>query len=239
MARNAARTVLGLALAALGALYLGCTGSDQLVTQPGNLSLEIQFSPVGSGRYETGSFQVKQVSFRPMDPEADAALGDTSLAFLTSPISVTLQSNVTVSVGSVLMTEGTYRIDTVLLSNLTLTDQDATATGVCIDDYLADRDRYQGKLPPSIPNEVQNQVNESQITITGFSPDETFTVARGGESKLRMVIDGPGLTQAYESAFNCRASGSCSSGASTIAAPCIFQFTPLASEQVVSFVRFE
>lgn len=235
MTRTTIRTAVGSALVGLVILAGGCTGSEELVTQPGSLSLEVVISPAGSGRYETATMQIRQVSFRPVDPDADASLGNESLAFLPSPASLTFQSDRPATLRTIPMTEGTYRVERVVFSNIAALDSDPVSPGAtCLEQYLASS-AGSGRLPPTLPSEVAQTAN-ADVIVSDFNPVPTFTITRAGATAVRMVINGPGLLAAYESAFTCRTSGLCGS---SVPAPCLSGFTPLGSLVIQPLIRFE
>lgn len=241
MGRDGIRTTLGFALVAVAALGTGCPNSDPLVTQPGNVVLELTNEPPGAGRYEASTFRINKITFRPVDPQAAATLGGASMSFFTSPVSNTFLNPTLITVASIPLSDGTYQIESVVFSNPDLTDFDpVTPPTSCLEQVLAEP-RTAGKLPP--PEVAGLVLAQSAVTVvTGFTPPPTFTVTRGGLTTIHMSIDGPGFVQAFENGFsqNCRTVGTCQPGGSqTYSAPCISAFTALTSAQLRPLLHFE
>ncbi len=237
MMAHGPRKALGFALfAALLLVDFGCTGSDELVSESGTLSLEVVMSPVGSDRYEQALITLDQITFRPTDPVANTSLGEFPFGFLITPLQLTLLDTSPSQTSGIPLSDGQYQVEEVTLTNPTLTDSDPIVPPVtCLDEVLASS-RTNGRLPPP---EVNQAVVNSRIKVGPFSPPIVFSVPRLGVRNVRMTIDGPALVALFEAAFTCRSSGSCPSGSSSVAAPCMSGFTPITPAQAAALISFQ
>lgn len=232
MMGHARRTALGISLFAVLLLDFGCTGTDELVSESGNLSVEVVISPVGAGRYEQALITLTQITVRPTDPVADATLGAVPIGMLSSPLNLSLINPSAVGSNAISISDGEYRLEEVTLNNPTLTDINPVPPGTCLDGVLSSP-RTAGRLPPP---EVNQAVINSRIRLGPFNPPVTFVVPRLGERAVRMLIDAPALIALYEAAFTCRSTGSCGGAAP---APCMSAFTPIPPAQATQVFSFE
>ncbi len=250
----------------LAATDFRCTNSDVLTTQPGQVTLAMQVSPASSPRFEAGEFKVTRVTFRPVDAQADAALGNEPYSFVATPQRVSLTNPDTVMLGSVPLADGVYRLERVSITEPSVTDTnpngscsnnpgtacvppDNTACGggsttcepaTCLDGVLS-RPGDNGQLPPPA-DQADTQNVSTAIDITGFTPPVTFRVPRGGQSSFKVILNGTAFFSVFASAFSCRSTGAaCSkpSGTSSVPPPCISGYTAPTSDQLRPLLSFQ
>jgi len=239
MRNRGKRTVLGLTILLLAGAGLQCTNSDVLSPAPGQLKLSVQVSPAGSSKYELGSVDLVQLTFRPQDPVADAALGAQPYSLVSSPVRIDLTTSTPFQVSSVGVKPGVYRVVTVRIQGPIAQDFNFTPNPPegtpCVDKVLA-REGVDGKLPP--PEILPAQVNVP-IDVTGFDPAPTFELVGAEQTTLTLTLDGTAFFTLFQDAFTCRENGSCIRGNQTFPAPCMSLYTSPTPDQILPLIHFQ
>jgi len=213
MSETRKQKVIVLALSLAFVAGAGCTNTDVLTTGTGSATLVFQASPASAGRYEAATLSIQQVAFRPADPTADVNLGTSSFTFMTGAISFGLTQAAETVVVTRPLTPGVYRIISVTFGPFQLTDLDPPASPAsCIENFA------------TIPTQAIQGDVPSSLLLTGFGPDDTFTVGASGVVRVRIRIDGPAFASLFESAFVCKDTSSCFSTFPTRPPPCLDAF---------------
>jgi len=180
------------AFAALLAVLLvsgGCTGTEKLITGQETLTLEIQLTNNTDTRFESAFFNVVQVSLRPLDPDAAAALladGGLGVVRFAEGISYRDTEPHTTSVS---LDEGEYQVTSLILGSIQYRDLDPpTSTATC-QEYVSLWNLFTGNPP--------------NFTFTDFGEEIFVTVESGGDNRLTLVIDGAALEDAFLNSWTC------------------------------------
>jgi hypothetical protein len=176
---RAALLAVAVALASIGG---GCTGSDVLVADRGQISLQIQMSSTPAPTYAFATFTVNQIEFRATDPGSSQSQSD-PLALLSTALTVDLNAASTTTASTVTVTSQAYVIEPFTLSEFQLNvDPVAPGSSACSGSTVI-------SLRPS-----------ESVTI---DPPCTFTVPRTGSVTIPVTIDGAGLATFLASRIDC------------------------------------
>ncbi len=224
-----------VAVAALVVLAAaGCTGSEVIAPDRGQFTIRVAANPVYTGRYEVATVGVSQIAFRPMDPQADHALGLEPMGMLSDALVVNVAQSGELAAAPQSLNSGSYRITKIVLQNIKLTDQNPPADpATCLENF--------GVLPTL---EIQSRVPSQFVIGDGvhdLTPPVVFTVARGGQGSLHMSIDGAALVSVVEGAFaaGCHDSSPCGSFAPPLPSPCLDSYVPITDTQLRALISFQ
>lgn len=179
----------------------GCTGTDVLTPGNGTVQFEVSVTNLNdSARFESISFTVKQVALRPLDPDADAALGPRDLALIQTDLTFNLAG--TLFAGpAVPIPSGSYVVERLDLSSIRVRDSDGTGAPDTCASYL---DEIPVPSPPQSPD-INYQRETGDI-------DEVVTVNPNTLNTVNLVVDADRFIEALVSAWRCT-STNCSGGA--------------------------
>lgn len=184
--RNAVLTAFLVTLLAAA----GCTGTEVLVPAQETLNVEVDLVNTDT-RFESAYFEIRQISLRPLDPDADASLSADAIGTLRVSLegsySTTTTLNATASLGL-----GTYQVTSVIFAAIAYNDLDPpTSTATC-QEYVS---RW-------------NQPN-TPVIITDFGEDIFVTVANDGTNLLMLTVDGAALETAFLNSWTCAQQWAC------------------------------
>ena len=186
---KSARMRLGLlALLVLLAVTAACTNSEQLSS--GVAPVPIRIMVVNSEtRFDRALFDFTQVSVRPLDPDASAALGTDPLWMMKTTgdgaILIDLNSGDNQYETESQLTVGRYEVQSVAFSLLEFEDGLRLGNATCAE-YVTDY--------PSI---------SGPVLLFDFGEPVVFEVTLGSDNQLTMVIDGAALVSAFEDSWRC------------------------------------
>ena len=132
-------------------------------------------------------FDLSQLTVRPLDPQADEALGTNPLGILRSTDVIQLDLNDGAGqfeTGAVL-TVGPYQVLSVVLSNLEFEERQRTGAATC-EEYTMDY--------PNVPGPV---------FLGDFAEPVYLEVTLGSGGEFRLAIDGQALVDAYVASWRC------------------------------------
>jgi len=176
-----------LGMLAVVLLASGCTGSDKL--NPGSGQIVIQISTQNSStRFDTAFVGLLQIELVPVDPTSAGAAGLFPVGVINSadrPGDIDfandgMQFAVPVTVGT-----GRWRIQRILIDNLTFIDFDPPASQTTCEDFIT---MY------SLPDKVR---------IQQFGQDVIFEVDNTGRTSLTITWDGAKFLEALQAGFTC------------------------------------
>lgn len=176
-------TMSMLAATAVLAVASGCTNSDFI--QPGNGRVAVVISGVNTESHFTDSpsdqaiISLGDIRVRPNDQQADDTLGSDVIALVTSndpATSVNFAVTESSTVGPVGMTGGSYRLESLRISQVRFQDSTTPAPGGATCKEAATRIR---------------SLTEIVITPTqvGVTPNLTIGVDQPGEFEIRFDVD--------------------------------------------------
>jgi hypothetical protein len=180
-------------------LAVGCTGSDPLTPQTGELLVALSGTNIG-GRFVDSSNDeavtlVSQFNVRPVDPQASEALGTDDLGLLLSATGLNFVEAATAEAKNRGLTSGVYRV-TVLDVNIYLfTDGDPL-----------DLDNFSDPISPSCRDFVRSynpDLGGSSIGLTNFGAEITRTIDFNNPSSITAVFDQQAYLAAIEAAMPC------------------------------------
>ena len=187
-----------LALLVLLAVTAACTNSEQLSSGVSAVPVEIMVVNPDT-RFDRAVFDLIQVTVRPLNPDAAAALGTDPLWMLRT----TDESRFEINLNAVedgyqsnsQLTVGPYEVESVDLALLEFRNGERLGDATC-EEYVTDY-----------------PVIQSSVKLFNFDEPIIVQVTLGEASQLRMVIDGAALASAFERSWTCvQAPGFCFSG---------------------------
>ncbi len=238
---------LGVVLGVLG----GCTGTDVITVDTGTLQVEIQVVNFDQTRYDSGGLNLAQLKLRPVDPDANAALGGDPLGPVRATVNVDMVAG-SASLTTAPLHSGLYTIETVSLSGVRAVDNQPPAGGAprCIENVvnpgtdlvLGTADDF-GELPDA---RFRLSVGNPFLDI-GNLGGATVNVAPGG-GQLKVTIDAAVLLRKLEDNFVCAAApaagatkNTCAVGAARFPSyACLFLFNEANFESTgAEFLSFD
>lgn len=173
-------------------LAAGCTNSDPLNPTTQNFTVQVLVDTTGA-RFELGLFQVNQISVRPIDPDADAALGNAPIGLLREPFQFLYGVDTELNV-DLPLNNGVYRIDSVRMNPITFIDDDAPLSEDTCQDFVA------------------AWFTSTDIVFDDLGGQSLFTIGNDSSNSLIFRVNGAAFEQAYTGAFNCLQGPQCPGG---------------------------
>jgi hypothetical protein len=183
------KAVLTAVLAAL-LVAASCTGTEVLQSGLETLTVELELVNAET-RFESAYFEIRQVSLRPVDPDADAALQADAIGALQFTMEVSYSGAQTLQ-ATAFLGQGVYQVTSVVLGAIAYTDLDGVGPNTSCQTYVS---RWQ-------------QPNRALI-ITDFGEDVFVTIEPGGDNTLRLTIDGSAFTAAFLDSWICNTFPAC------------------------------
>jgi len=167
----------------------GCTGTDVLTPTAGNVKIEIDVSNVPEGfRFETARFRIDQITMRPVDEGANAALGTYPIGLIQDLITINFDLAAPKEALLTLHT-GTYRLEEITISSINFRDLDDPPDPLpaACEDYFR---RYRSGTTGG-------------IGIREFDSDILITVLGTEDNLVRIVFDWAVFVEAMQAAWPC------------------------------------
>jgi hypothetical protein len=186
MAWNRKRATAAAVLAVAALAGPACSSSDPITPRTGVVRLTATSSPAYSGPFQRAQVAIVQMTARPVDA-ASAGLLPGPLVLIQRGSTLDLRDASETEIGSVVLSSGTYRIESVTLNSLEMSVSltPGIEAAVCADGEL-----ISGR--PGGPMTVE------------FSNPPTITVSPGGTSRVNVLLDGAGLIEmALGLPYNC------------------------------------
>jgi hypothetical protein len=184
--RNAVLTAFLVTLLAAA----GCTGTEVLVAGQETLNVEVELVNTET-RFESAYFEIRQLSLRPLDPDADASLSADAIGVLRISLEASYGNPQTLSATASLGV-GTYQVTSVVLAAIAYNDLDPPASTDTCQEYVS---RW-------------NQPN-TPIIITDFGEDIFITIENDGTNSLALTVDGAALENAFLNSWTCAQQFAC------------------------------
>ena len=207
--RAGIRHVLGVvALTQLALVAAGCS-HDTLSGGSQDLTVTFTPSPPGAGRYtgfglDKATFEIKKLLVLPADPVTAKLYEDDgkTLSFRFQPFDPNnhphlLEETTESEFAQIALSSGTYRVKTLEVTPLELTDDNVSPTPASCIEGIA------------VINRTSVNPNIADVLSVGFpNPADTpanltFTI-RPGQTKLALKVNVPGLIAGYEASFTCQ-----------------------------------
>jgi len=196
--------VSGMLLAVSAPLWAlsGCTGTDVLTSGSGEFEFRTQFDNVG-GRFVDNSQSdqalmiFRQVEARPLDPAADASLGETNLALLAEPYRANFVSGIP-GVSVTPQTSGEYRLVRLIVDRFVVRDvDDLTVAG------LSD------PVSPTCHDFIKNADLGPLVFINASDLPAPVIVSldANNSGRVTMRVDYPGFLAALNASLDCASCG--------------------------------
>jgi hypothetical protein len=190
MSSNPLRKAVLTAVLAAVLVAAGCTGTE--VLQSGGETLTVELELVNPDtRFESAYFEIRQISLRPLDPDADAALQADAIGALRLSMEVSYRDTQTLQ-ATASLGEGVYQVTSVVLGAIAYTDLDGVGPNTSCQTYVASWQQ---------PNRA--------LIITDFGEDVFVTVEAGGDNTLRLIVDGAALSAAFLDSWLCNSFPAC------------------------------
>jgi hypothetical protein len=173
----------------------GCTGTDVLTPTAGNVKIEIDVTNIPDDyRFETARFWLRQITIRPVDEGANAALGQYSISVLQSRATINFDLEAPYENFLTLHT-GTYRLEEMVINNIRFRDSDPLPEpppATC-DEYIREYRSYEG----------------GGATMREFGEDTLITVLGTEENVVRIEFDWAVFTEAIQAGWLCMSGFDC------------------------------
>ena len=201
-----------IAVAMLPILFAaGCTGTDVLKPTTGNLRVTLELvnvdpdgpftdDPVGDPQNfvlgDIGFIQMAQITLRPVNPEADAALGTLPIGVLRRPLEL-LYNSAGINAEGLSLTSNTYRLSAVRLFEIFFANRSDGMGGTDVRPEHIDPDN------PTCTDFVRSFDSSTNIDLTDFGGDVLISTDTDAPAELTIMIDAQAFVEAYTEAFNC------------------------------------
>jgi hypothetical protein len=191
---------------------VGCSSNDPIQPNNGNVTLLANTAPAYADQYQWARMQIDQITVRPLDPLVNSYL-PIPLGLLQAPEPFDVRSTAPVTIGIVPLKVGSYEVETIRISGLSLNFTAAAPLNPS------------GCCPPQDPSGcVENDLVSVRVAgalLMDFPNPPVVQVSVDGTSTLSVAVDGPGLvTMLTNQPYTC--------GAQT--------FPPPTSAQLVQFI---
>lgn len=177
-----------LVLLVLVAVTAACTNSEQLSSGVGPVPIQIEIINPDT-RFDRAFFDLTQVTVRPLNPNAQEALGTNPLWMMQTTDNARFEINLNAVEDGYetdsQLTVGPYQLESVTLQTLEFTDGQRLGNATCAE--------YVTEYP----------VVQSSIQLVDFGEPIVVDVQLGGNSQVMILIDGNALATAFENSWNC------------------------------------
>jgi len=187
MGSRRTRSIVLFGIVLLPVLAAACTNSEELSSGVGPVAVRVQMTNTDT-RFAIARFDIRQITVRSTDPDADATFGSQALGLLPGTAAstflidyadgeVTFQSDAPLTVGQ-------YKLDSIDVNNLEF--RNGTPGGT------------------TCPYTILNYpVQTNSLLLTSFGEDVVRNVTLGSDNVLTIVIDGGALVNAFETSWRC------------------------------------
>jgi hypothetical protein len=173
----------------------GCTGTDVLTPTAGNVKIEIDVTDIPADyRFETARFWLQQITIRPADDGANAALGQYSIGLLQNRATINFDLEAPHET-SLTLHAGTYRIEEIVINNIRFRDTDPIPEpppAIC-EDYIRDYRSYEA----------------GGATMRDLGDTGLFTILGSEENVVRLEFDWTVFTEAILEGWLCLSGFEC------------------------------
>lgn len=206
-------------------LAAGCTGTDVLKPTTGNLKVSVEVvnidpdgpftddpvgDPLNAIPADTGFIQVQQVTMRPTNPDADAALG-LNLGVLRRPLEQSYTSP-GADETSFDLTSATYRLAVVRLKEIFFYNSGPRNPGALFADV---RPEHIDPNNPRCIDFVRVFGSEDLLDLSDFGGEILISTEADTPAELKIIIDGEAFLDAYTESWSCNPS-QCRDGANVL-----------------------
>ena len=201
--------------AALPALLLfltlpGCPGTDVVELDTGDFAVVVRSTNPGGSRWDGATFVVVQVKLRPLDPDANAALGIEPWGIINFPAPADINQSAS-ALPAVKFHSGAYEVLSVQIGAISLFDDDPPiASPVCLEnvvnpgpDTVLDTADDFAELPdPRFLGPGGVTTFPGRFTFQNFTADTEFTLPPAG-GELSITIDYDEFIRVFEDSWTC------------------------------------
>ncbi len=204
-------------LVAATLLIAGCPGTDVLELSVSSLDPQLTVANSASSRYDTATFTLNQITAVPVDPATQAALG-VPLSLMQNPVTVDLNGSGN-DLPMVSLNSGSYRIESIVISNILLRDDNPPTMPVSCIDGLVDPgvDANLGTADDfSLVPDPRAVTQPLSYAFEDFAVDGIASVGSAGGA-LTVTLDAQAFIASFEASINCTPSNMnvCGSGSSS------------------------
>jgi len=186
-------------------LAVGCTGSDPLTPQNGELLVAARGTNIG-GRFTDSSNDeavtlISRLNVRPVDPQASEALGTADIGLLVNAVGLNFIESPTPQPRNRGLTSGTYRVTRLGVSIYVFADGDPL-----------DLDNFSDPISPSCKDFVRRydpNLGGTTIGLTNFGGEITRSLDFNTPASITAVFDQQAYLAAVEAAMPCDPNCSC------------------------------
>jgi hypothetical protein len=193
------RRFASISLTLLPALVaMGCAGSEVIAPGNGQISMQLVLDPTVGPRVDSNppftyaKLEMAAVTFNFTDPSAAISLGPLPLEALEDRMQLDLTSDAALALGTVTISNGTYKLEKIFINKFMLNTSDA---------------------PPvsGVPKCSSGVLEYAEFLIAGSgdaraivpSSQPNFEVFAGEPKTIRLLLDGEALTAVLESHVTC------------------------------------
>jgi hypothetical protein len=178
------RIALGLVLLASLIGSAGCTESDPLNSTVGELLIDLQLVNDVT-EFEVGSFSLRQVSMRPVNPDASNSLGPADVGMLRDALLVTFDEPGVID-ARISASVGRYEVTAITVQQIRLTDFNPPVGQATCEDY------------------VTSYLFNSAVGLTNFGAPLFINIVNDQPLALTITIDVAAFVEAFVDSWTCR-----------------------------------
>lgn len=184
--------VAAVVAVALMGMSLSCSDADPIPPSSGVITLRVQASTTGTGRYESVTFPLTQLVVRPVDPLTETATAGSRISITPSNLIADLASG-TAATQAAALPVGRYRLELLLIGEPVLRDttNPLPPATTCLEQLARIPLTGQGEL--TVPS-----IGYVESDFPGWILD-----VPPGAHEIRLSVDAPALVQLIESSFTC------------------------------------
>lgn len=199
--RRIAYWTVGLAFGITVALGLwSCTGSEVLRTEPSQVVIGVEVDGADQVPFDAASWQLSQMTLRPLDPVADRNLGPDPYGLLRSPVALDFTQSM-IGLPASPLDDGAYRITDVFFAAANQFNLQNANPARWDDENATCKEKID-----EFPGDLTFTFAPTAIRI-GFAEGDdppTVTLTQAEPGTVVMVIDAVPLVDAFLAAFICR-----------------------------------
>jgi hypothetical protein len=186
------RLAFVLAVALMG-LSLSCSEADPVPPSSGTISLSVQASTAGTGRYENVSFSYSQLVVRPVDEFGNAVMGSLKIGLTNSTVAGNLATGAATVTSATALPAGRYRVELLIIGPPVLADttNPLPAPTACIENLA------------TVPAATGAQIGSVGYVDTDLTDPAWILDISPGSQQLALTVDAPAFVQLVESSFTC------------------------------------
>jgi hypothetical protein len=259
MTELARRITFASVVVAFSLAVPGCTNSDPLAPQPGQVQVVVKVDPAGAAGFDSFVLVLRQIGVDAIRTGSDTVLGASPFGSLSTQVTFNLASGGERVLGSMSLPVGRYQVTSLdidhsvnppmFLRSVPVQPSDPCSPSNCRD-YVAYKtgtpvdpndpfgERFNGKLPtPEISGLASYIAPAYRISPMPGAP--VFEVLEGVGTVVTLDIDGAALAQEFLNAYACSCSAPCIVDGRSYTAPCLPSYTKPTQEALLSHVAIE